>query len=223
MRRILFLLIFGLAGLAVLVALGSWQIQRLAWKQDILAQIERRAAADPVVLPAELDPAADKYKPIKVIGMIEPGEIHVLVSRKQVGAGYRIIAPFLLSDGRRILLDRGFVAADQKQTPRTLGAVDVTGNLHWPQEIDSFTPEPDKAGNIWFARDVPVMAAALTTEPVLLVARSSTDPGVTSMAIDMGGIPNDHLQYAITWFSLALIWAAMTLFFLWRTRANAES
>ena len=223
MRRILFLLIFGIAGLAVLLALGSWQVRRLAWKQGILAQIEQRAAADPVAMPAAPDPVADKYLPVRTTGMIEPGEIHVLVSRKQVGAGYRIIAPFLLPDGRRILLDRGFVVTDQKQTPRALGAVDVTGNLHWPQEIDSYTPDPDTAGNIWFARDVPVMAAALTTEPILLVARSSTDAGVTPMAIDMGGIPNDHLQYAITWFSLALIWAAMTIFFLWRTRANAES
>lgn len=223
MRRILFLLIFGVAGLAVLVSLGSWQIQRLAWKKAILAQIAERAAADPVAVPATPDPVADKYLPIKVSGMIEPGELHVLVSRKRIGAGYRIIAPLLLPDGRRILLDRGFVRSEQKQTPRSIGAAEVTGNLHWPQEVDSYTPDPDRVGNIWFARDVPVMADALQTDPVLLVARSPTDPGVTPMAIDMGGIPNDHLQYAITWYSLALVWAAMTAFFLWRTRAKDES
>jgi len=223
MRRFLFLMIFGISGFAVLVALGSWQVRRLAWKQDILAQIEQRVSAAPVAIPATLDPEADKYLPVKTTGMIEPGEIHVLVSRKQVGAGYRIIAPLLLSDGRRILLDRGFAPADRKQAPRTLGAVKVTGNLHWPLETDGYTPDPDKTGNIWFARDVPLMAAALQTDPVLLVARSETDPNVTPMAVDMGGIPNDHLQYAITWFSLALIWAAMTTYFLWRTRAKAES
>lgn len=223
MRRILFLLIFGIAGVAVLLSLGSWQVRRLAWKQEVLAEIEQRAAAVPVGLPVIPDPSADKYLPVEVDGMIESGEVHVLVSRKQVGAGYRIIAPLLLPDGRRILLDRGFVPTDQKQTPRMLGAVDVIGNLHWPQEIDSFTPDPDKSANIWFARDVSAMAAALQTEPILLVARSETDANVTPLAIDMGGIPNDHLQYAITWFSLALIWAAMTAYFLWRTRAKPES
>lgn len=86
--------------------------------------------------------------------------------------------------------------------------------------MDSFTPEPDKSNNIWFARDVPKMAAALGTEPVLLIAKSKTDPNVVPLPVDTEGIPNDHLQYAITWFSLALIWAAMTGFFLWRGRAK---
>ncbi len=222
MRRILFPLIFGVAGCAVLIGLGTWQVQRLAWKQGVLARIEARIAADPVPLPAAPRAGADTYLPVTVNGTVLPGELHVLVSIKRVGPGYRIIAPFLTADGRRILLDRGFVRTEAADAARTAGPLTVTGNLHWPQEIDRYTPEPDPAANTWFARDVPAMAAALGTEPVLLVARSRTDPQVTPLPVDTAGIPNDHLQYAITWFSLALIWAAMTAYLLWRIRAEDE-
>ncbi|WP_170588001.1 SURF1 family protein [Ruegeria arenilitoris] len=222
MRRILFLLIFGLAGLAVLVSLGTWQVQRLAWKEGILADIEARIAADPVPLPEAVDPEADRYLPVEVSGEMLPGEIHVLVSVKQVGPGYRIIAPFRTGD-RTILVDRGFVPTTAKQAERQIGPTQVVGNLHWPDEIDGYTPDPDRAGNIWFARDVPALADALGAEPILLVARSQTDPAITPLPVDTAGIPNDHLQYAVTWFGLALVWAAMTGYFLWRGRAPSES
>ncbi|WP_170769998.1 SURF1 family protein [Ruegeria lacuscaerulensis] len=222
MRRILFLLIFGLAGLGVLLSLGVWQVQRLAWKEGVLAEIDSRIAADPVDLPSSVSEDTDKYLPVTISGDMEPGEIHVLVSVKQVGAGYRIIQSFSTED-RTILVDRGFVPTTAKLVERLTGPMTVTGNLHWPDEIDSYTPEPDIDSNIWFARDVPNLAAALGAEPILLIARSETDPGVTPLPVDTAGIPNDHLQYAITWFGLALVWAAMTGYFLWRNRAPAQS
>ncbi|MFD3190668.1 SURF1 family protein [Sedimentitalea sp. HM32M-2] len=222
MRRILFPLIIGLTGFAILIALGTWQLQRLSWKQDVLMQIETRISADPVPLPAAPDPGRDRYLPVTVSGSIAGEELHVLVSIKRVGPGFRIIVPLITNDGRRILLDRGFVRAEAKDVARQTGAVTVTGNLHWPSETDGFTPPPDPAANTWFARDVAAMAAELDTEPLLVVARTPTGSGVTPLPVDTAGIPNDHLQYAITWFSLALIWAAMTAYFLWRTRARAE-
>ncbi|WP_282153546.1 SURF1 family protein [Ruegeria atlantica] len=222
MRRILFLMIFGIAGLAILVSLGVWQMQRLAWKQDALAEIENRISADPVDLPDTVSRDADKYLPVTITGEMEPGEIHVLVSVKQVGAGYRIIQSFSTND-RTILVDRGFVPVTAKHDQRLNGPMVITGNLHWPDEIDGYTPEPDIDDNIWFARDVPNLAAALGAEPVLLIARSQTDPDITPLPVSATGIPNDHLQYAITWFGLALVWAAMTGYFLWRSRAPSES
>ncbi|WP_170761762.1 SURF1 family protein [Ruegeria lacuscaerulensis] len=222
MRRILFLLIFGIAGLAILLSLGFWQLQRLAWKQGVLAEIETRIAGEPVELPDRISLADDRYLPVTISGEMEPGEIHVLVSVKQVGAGYRIIQSFSTED-RTILVDRGFVPTTAKQAERQTGQMEVTGNLHWPVEIDSYTPEPDIDDNIWFARDVPNLAAALGAEPVMLIARSQTDPGVTPLPVNAAGIPNDHLQYAITWFGLALVWAAMTGYFLWRNRAPSKS
>lgn len=223
MRRILFLLIFGLTGIAVGLALGSWQLRRLAWKQGILSQIETRIAADPVAVPAQPDPQVDRYLSVRASGEIGPGELRVLASVKQVGPGFRLIAPFTLDDGRRVLLDRGFLRETDSAAARPGGPAQVTGNLHWPDEIDGYTPPPDLDAGLWFARDVPAMADALDTEPVLIVARSQTAPRVTPLPVDTAAIPNDHLQYAITWFSLTLIWATMTAYFLWRTRAKAES
>lgn len=222
MRRVLFLLIFGLTGFGVLVALGSWQVQRLAWKEGVLADIDARIIGAPAALPDNPDPDADRYRPVTVTGEMLPDELHVLVSLKRVGPGYRIIAPFLTNE-RMILIDRGFISLEDRDTPRALGAMEVAGNLHWPQEVDSFTPEPDTRENIWFARDVPALAEALGTEPILLIARSPTDPNITPLPVDSAGIPNDHLQYAVTWFGLAAVWAGMTGFFLWRTRARPES
>ncbi|MEM7318671.1 MAG: SURF1 family protein, partial [Pseudomonadota bacterium] len=208
--------------LTVLLALGIWQVQRLAWKEALLAEIDTRIAADPVTLPAQPDPERDVYLPVTVHGHFGPEEIHVLVSVKQVGPGYRIIAPFE-TEGRTILVDRGFVAIDDKVSHREPGPMEITGNLHWPQEIDSYTPDPDEKAEIWFARDVPAMAARLGTEPVLLIARSSTGSAITPLPISSAGIPNDHLQYAVTWFGLAAVWLAMTVYFIRRTRARPES
>lgn len=222
MRRILFLLIFGVTGLAVLVSLGIWQVRRLAWKEGVLAEIETRIAADPVPLPAHPDPEADRYLPVIVTGEMGTPEVHVLVSVKRVGAGYRIIAPFVTEDGRRVMVDRGFVPTPAKNDTRALGPMTVTGNLHWPDEIDSYTPDNDVAGNIWFSRDVPTLAAHLDTEPVLIIARSQTDDHVTPLPVDTSGIPNDHLQYAVTWFGLALVWLVMTVYFLWRPGARGR-
>jgi surfeit locus 1 family protein len=222
MRRTLFLLIIGLGGAAILISLGVWQVQRLAWKQAIIADINARITATPVTLPETVDPQTDAYLPIVADGVIENGEIHVLVSQKDIGAGYRIIAPFQLQDGRQIMVDRGFALTTAKDTERAIGPATVIGNLQWPQETDGFTPAPDIGANIWFARDVDAMATQLQTLPILLVARSSSlpEPGVSALPVDTARIPNDHLQYAITWFSLAAIWLGMSLFFLRRRGAS---
>lgn len=217
---LLFSLLFGLLGAAILIWLGVWQLQRLEWKQDILSNIERRIAAEPVALPEQPDPAADRFLPVVAAGTVFGEEIHVLVSQKNIGAGYRVIAVFETDTGRRILLDRGFIKVDQKAADRPTGAAEVIGNLHWPDEKGSFIPEPDLKAEIWFARDVDAMAAHLNTEALLLVARETSidnDP-VAPLPVDTVGIPNDHLQYALTWFSLALIWILMTFTFVWRAR-----
>lgn len=221
-RQILIPLLFGLAGAALLIWLGVWQMQRLAWKEAILADIDARIAADPVALPERVDPVADRYLPVTAEGMIGQRALRVLVSRKQVGAGYRLISAFDMG-GRRVLLDRGFIRTDETIPPPPEGPVMIAGNLHWPDDRNSSTPDNDLAGNLWFARDIEQMARVLDTEPVLIVARrSSYDPApVVPMPVDSAGIANDHLQYAITWFALALVWLAMTGYLLWRiTRAD---
>jgi surfeit locus 1 family protein len=104
--------------------------------------------------------------------------------------------------------------------------LEITGNLHWPDEQDDWTPEPDPTG-IWFARDVPRMSAALATDPIMVVVREYQIQRLTTplqqmpfqpLPLDPGVIKNDHLNYAVTWFSLALVWALMTFFLIFRIR-----
>ena len=218
-RRMIAPLIFGIVGVAILVSLGSWQIRRLAWKTEILAAIAARLEAPPVPVPAVAGPEADRYLRVRASGEILPGEIHVYTSAPPRGVGYRVIVPLRLADGRSLLLDRGFVPIDEKGAARHLGAITVEGNLDWPRETDSlFTAAPDLVKNIWFARDVPAMAAALGTEPLLLVTSASDDPAAPQPLPVTVNLPNDHLGYALTWFGLALVWAGMTVYLLWRIK-----
>ncbi len=220
-RRMILPLLFGILGTAVLISLGVWQLQRLEWKQAILAEIDARMAAAPVGLPADPDPARDRFLPVTATGTITDEELDVLVSVKGTGPGYRIISAFETDDDRRILLDRGFVRDDRKDAPRPpVPGVTVTGNLHWPDEVDGYTPATDTARNIWFARDVPAMADALGTEPLMIILRTTSEPApaVAPLPLDSAGIPNDHLGYAIQWFGLAAVWAGMTGWLLWRIR-----
>lgn len=223
MRRSLFFIVIGIGGAGILLWLGFWQMQRLDWKLGVIADIDARIAAAPIPLPDVLDPENDAYLPVEVRGVVEPSYLRVLVSQKEIGAGYRIISA-LDMDGRRVLLDRGFTPVDQVAVPTHEGSETVRGNLQWPQETDSFTPEPDTAKNIWFARDVAAMAQALNTEETLVVAKQTSfdDAPVSPLPVDTSAIPNDHLSYAITWFSLAAIWIAMTVAFTLRARRTPK-
>lgn len=218
-KRMILPLLFGLIGCAILVSLGTWQVKRLAWKEATLLQIDARISADPVALPTSFDREGDLYLPVEVTGTFGADRIRVLISQKKVGAGYRIISPFM-TQGRTILVDRGVIPIAEEVPAPPADETSVTGNLHWPNEVDSYTPEPDVKRDIWFARDVDRMAAKLGAEPVLLILRRSTPatPEITPLPVSRAGIPNDHLSYAITWFSLAVIWFVMTAFLLWRIR-----
>lgn len=224
MSRIFLPLVTGLIGTAILVGLGTWQMQRLEWKRGVLTEIDARIGGDPAPLPAIGDPETDRYQPVRLVGTVEPDELYVLVSRKQVGAGYRVISPFVTEDGRRILLDRGFIPVNARDTDRNGGEKTIIGNLHWPDDRTSATPENDVTGNTWFARDIAPMADVLNTEPLLVIARNTSpaDPRVTPLPVDTSGIPNDHLQYAITWFSLAVVWLIGTIALVWRLRQTKE-
>lgn len=215
--------ILWLAVLAGLVELGAWQVRRLAWKQQILAEIEARIAADPAPLPARPDPERDRFLPVRLSGQMQPEALLVLVSTRERGPGYRVISPFVTQDGRKVLVDRGFIPTEARDRTFAAGPMQVVGNLHWPDERDRFTPEDDIAGNTWFARDVNKMARVLGTEPVLVVARTPTDPAIQPLPVTTEGIPNNHLQYAVTWFAFAAIWVVMTAVALWRIRRPRQA
>lgn len=225
MSRYILPLFFGILGTAVLVSLGTWQVQRLAWKEAILAEIDARFAAPAVAIPSEPDPERDRFLVVRASGTITQDELHVLASTRDAGAVYRVISAFESDDGRRLMLDRGWIKPPQKDDARPVVTASVTGNLHWPRETDSYTPENDREANIWFARDVDKMAEALNAQPVLIILRetSENDPSVTPLPVDSAGIPNDHLEYVLTWYGLAIVWVAMTLYYLRRLRKTKKA
>lgn len=222
MRRYIFPLLLGLVGTGILLSLGTWQLRRLEWKEAILADISAKLAAAPVPLAglAAPDPPRDQYRTVAFAGRTTGESALVLSGRKGAGAGYEVIDVFELADGRRVLLDRGFVPEAARDAPRPPTALSGTGTLLWPNDADAYTPPPDEEAGLWFARDVAAMSAALGTAPLLVVLTEAAGDlqGVSPTPVVTAGIPNDHREYAFTWFSLAAIWAGMTGFLLWRIR-----
>ena len=220
MRKIFFPILFGIAGCAVLIALGTWQVQRLAWKEGILANIDARLAEQPTAIDLTMTEDADEYRRVTVSGTPTGEELHVLVSGTAAGTGYRVVSKFVTDAGDAILIDQGLLALDNKDAPVLTEATDVTGTILWPDDKNSSTPDPDLTKNIWFARNVPDMAAHLDTAPIMVVVTQATppDPRITPLPITSANIKNDHLEYAITWFLLAIVWAIMSLYLIFRTR-----
>lgn len=224
MRRIIGPAFVGVLGTAILIGLCVWQVQRLAWKEDLLAQLEARLSAPPVDIPASPNPARHQFLQVETTGQLGPDELHVLTTRKPSGPGFRVIAPLTRSDGRRVLVDLGYVPEAEKAAERFDRRAEgtVLGALFWPEERDGFTPDPDLGANIWFARDVAEMAEVLGTEPVLVVAEAHP-LGTTPLPERLGvNLPNNHLNYAITWGLLAVVWAVMTAVWL-RSRQVAAA
>ena len=220
MRRYLFPMVMGIAGIAVLTNLGFWQLRRMEEKRVYLEEIEARIGNARVPLPAKPEEAAHKFQAVVVEGRFTGDYLEVLAGQTGASPGVLVIEAFALADGRRILVQRGFVEDDKRRVPRLVSEAKVEGNLHWPQDTSAATPPPDAKTGLWFARDVAAMAAKLGTEPTFIVASKPTGDGIAPTPVDSSGIPNDHWGYAIQWFLLAVTWAGMTVFLLWRIRSR---
>ena len=234
-RRLAAPILIGVVGVTVLCFLGAWQVQRLAEKELLIAGIEKQMASDPVALPDEVDPDRDRLLHVAVKGRLGRREIHVLTSLKPHGPGFRIITPMEIApDGhtveRRIMVDLGYVPERMKSIFERGGTVrlqkrlfhdQVRGFLYWPNETDSFTPPPDEERRMWFARDVAAMAEHLDTEPVLLIAAEHPDGDIPKALPPAANLPNRHLEYALTWFGLAVVWAVMSIYWLRTERRRA--
>ena len=213
-----------LPGFTLLVGLGVWQIERLHEKEALIASVEAGMKAPPVPLADALGQGAAEaeYHHVRVTGRFRHDSELYLFSRGPMGAvGVDIVTPFVQGDGQTVLVDRGFVpdALRDKKTRadgQVPGEMTLTGVLRLSQQPGMFTPAPDRGTRLWFVKDVPSMAAALGVEvpPVLIEADATPNPG----GWPLGGrtqveFPNDHLQYAVTWFGLALALMAVYLLY----------
>ena len=218
-----------LLAFALLVGLGVWQIQRKAWKEGLIATLTTQLAAPPEALPPastwmQLDRAADEYRRVKFSAVFDHGrEALVFASatafRPDVSSpGYWIFTPAHLDDGSVVMVNRGFVP-DGRQDPRTRpqgqisGPIGIVGAMRWPDTRHWFTPNDDAARNLWFSRDPAAIAAAKGLGPVapFYVEQETPLPpgGLPQPGKLVVSLPDNHLQYALTWFGLAAVLAGV--------------
>ena len=216
-RKWLFVIFVAVPGLLVLLSLGVWQTKRLAWKEALLENISYNLSSEPSVLPTELKKLEHNYKMVQVEGFLEPRAIFILTPVKGSGAGFRVISPLKLQDGSKILIDRGVIKEQDTDRLETVGQQNlVKGYLYWPNETDYFTPDPNLERNIWFSRDLEKMASFLETQQILVVATENRlDPSL-EIQDPTRDIPNNHLQYAITWFMMSILWFGMSAYFVYK-------
>ncbi|MCC6735617.1 MAG: SURF1 family protein [Bauldia sp.] len=226
-RRLAPLLISATIAFVILCVLGTWQVQRLVWKNDLIATVETRIGLVPVQAPAPAAwPALDfdeaDYTPVAVSGTFRHDqEVHVFASLDDPhgpvgGFGYFVLTPLETADGWTVIVNRGFVPTDRadpatRPEGQTPGVVTVTGLLRQPQGSNAFTPANDVEGNVWYTRDPVAIGAELglpaeTLAPYYIDA--AYDPSLP------GGLPqggettvsfiNNHLQYAVTWYGIAI-------------------
>ena len=223
-RKWLFVVFIAVPGLMLLLYLGVWQMKRLAWKEALLENISYNLSSEPSILPTELKKSEHNYKMVEVEGFLEPRAIFILTPVKGSGAGFRVISPLKLQDGSKILIDRGVIKEQDTDRLETLGQQNsIIGYLFWPNETDYFTPDPNLKRNIWFSRDLEKMASFLETQQILVVATENRlDPSL-KMQDPTSDIPNNHLQYAITWFMMSILWFGMSAYFVYKMKKKKKT
>lgn len=221
-------------GLAVAIGLGTWQLERLQWKTDLVARVASRMAEPPAPLPVRIDdPAAWEFRPVTLTGRFLNDREMPLIARPHQGrVGYELLVPFQRADGAGIVLvNRGFIPMDLRDPAtrpagRVTGEVAVKGIVRLPQQPGLFqpgngTPQP---GSAWMRPDPPAMAAALSLDNVAPVVvemlpgqsfgspnagLTGAPPGTLAGIEPRVDLPNNHLQYALTWYGLAVTLAGI--------------
>ncbi len=220
--------IFVIPALALLIGLGVWQIHKLDLKTELLARIEAAMSAEPAVLPETIsDPEDWDYRRIRVEGVfLHEHEFHLAGRRYRGQVGLQVVTPLRRTDlaaGQVVLVNRGWVPPDRTDRTTRLegqpaGVVTVSGIARRPPERGWMQPDNEPDANVWFWVDPPAMAAAAgasSTSGLILEADVVAD----SSALPIGGqtrldIPNNHLQYAVTWFAFAVTLAVIYLLYL---------
>jgi cytochrome oxidase assembly protein ShyY1 len=221
-------------GVAIItfVALGTWQVERKHWKEALIESVTRRLGAPPIALPpshswATLDPADHEFQRVMFSAAFVPNEealVYAGTPNPQAdlsGPGYWVFAPARLVSGDLIVIDRGFVAegkAPMRDKGEPAGMQKVIGIMRWPQPRGYFTPADNPARNLWFVRDHLAIAAAKSwgsVAPFFIELQSPVPAaGQPRPALTQVNLRNEHLQYAITWYGLALAVTAMFLFWM---------
>jgi len=213
--------LLALAAFALFVGLGTWQLQRRAWKLDLIARVDARVHAPPALAPgpaawAHISAANDAYRHVSVAGAFQNDRETLVQAVTELGPGFWVMTPLVSDRGFTVLVNRGFVPPERSD-PRTRaqgeaeGPVLVTGLLRISEPHGGFLRRNDPKDRRWYSRDVAAIAAARglppgLTAPYFIDADATPHPG----GFPVGGLtviafPNSHLVYALTWYGLALL------------------
>jgi surfeit locus 1 family protein len=228
-RPLLWPTVFSLPMLLICLALGAWQVERLFWKQDLIAQRQAAVAAAPAAAPKSLAEARDiEFHHVSDEGLfLNDKEIFLGATSEGGGQGYQILTPLVEPGGRVVFVNRGYIPAElrdpvKRPAGQIAGTVRVQGLLRLPPagKPNWFLPDNRPDLNYWFWVDLAAMSAADKLDrvaPFYIDADATPNPGgwpkggVTRLTL-----PNNHLQYAITWFSLAV--ALIVIYVLFHRR-----
>lgn len=207
--------LFIVGATVLLCTLGSWQVERLLWKQQVMEAI-RVAGEKPVLagLPESLENL--DYRRIRLSGrLLNDKAFHLVGTHKHTGNGFYIVTPLETDDdGRIVLVNRGFSRAGKESRPE--GIVTLEGLVRPARQHRPFAPDNMPQKNLWFWEDVPAMSAAsgVSLSPLIVEETGTEEAGVYPIPSDgTVFLRNDHLHYAITWFSIALIGIVMFIFY----------
>jgi surfeit locus 1 family protein len=215
-RSLLWPSVWAAVGFVVLMGLGTWQVQRLHWKEGLIAARRAAFALPPIAPPPTLAAARSlEYHPVRALGrFLNDREMPVAAIADDGTAGFDIVTPFLLNDGKVLLIERGFVpSALEPPARRAAGEIQGPTQVSGPLRLDHgrpspFTPNNHPTLNEWYYIDVHAMAAHAVPHtqvlPYYIDADATPNPG----GWPKGGqttidLPNHHLSYAITWYALA--------------------
>jgi surfeit locus 1 family protein len=212
-----------LLGLAVLIALGTWQVQRMAWKEGEIALREARLQADPVPLPADADPEAWHFRRVLVEGRLLHDRAQLMGAEARGGRlGHHLLVP-LARNGDHVLVNRGWVPADWKEAvpehaqPEGTVVIDGIARHRGDDRPGLFTPGNRPESREWYWYDMAGLSAAtgVTLAPLVIdAARDGDEPPVGGRTVI--DLPNDHLGYALTWYGLAA--GLLGIYLLWGLR-----
>jgi len=208
---------FALPAFIVLLGLGTWQMQRLEWKNDLIASFEERASAPPIALPlADAMSPEMEFRRLSRVGSFDHTREVFMTGRTYEGnAGFHIVTPFTLEDGRTVLVNRGWVSESYREPAKRMfslieGQTTVEAILRLPAKKGYFVPENDPAGGFWFTLVPEQIAVHLglgdgaVTDYYAAAIRTSDVVSLPIAARTKLNLRNSHLSYAITWYGIAL-------------------
>lgn len=223
-RRLPWPTLFTVPALVALIGFGTWQVQRLHWKEALIADREAHLAAPPLSVAAIRTMTASlDHRRVRAAGtFLHDREMHLVARSHRGQVGVRVVTPLALAGGGHVLVDRGWVPRDKTDPARRRDGqirapVEIVGILRAGGRPSSWTPDNAPDDDVWHYVEIPAMAARAGLSKVrdfVVLAGPVPNPGGlpigTRFTVE---VANNHLQYAVTWYALAAVLAAIYLIY----------